>query len=100
MKEKIIRTRFMALEIVPWSRWQYDPLLLYYNEVCLEETAIQIPAQECVISTQRCLLGLRLETHGYGDESETKSECEEKINNLMYANITAPWSTFSFALNI
>lgn len=59
-----------------------------------KETLFKFTRENTSMFPQHGLIGLRLETHGDNDESETKPEPEKQINNLMYANITAPWSTF------
>ncbi|KAJ9217610.1 hypothetical protein DTO166G4_792 [Paecilomyces variotii] len=59
-----------------------------------KETLFKFTRENTSTFPQHGLIGLRLETHGDNDESETKPEPEKQINNLMYANITAPWSTF------
>ncbi|GAD92385.1 hypothetical protein MGYG_05822 [Paecilomyces variotii No. 5] len=43
---------------------------------------------------QHGLLGLKLETSGSTDEPGTKPDHKVGIEDLMYANITAPWSAF------
>ncbi|KAL2008970.1 hypothetical protein VTN00DRAFT_7164 [Thermoascus crustaceus] len=45
------------------------------------------------IYPQYGLIGLRLETNT-GDESRSEKESRKATDNLVYANITTPWSTF------
>ncbi|KAL1859164.1 hypothetical protein Plec18170_002279 [Paecilomyces lecythidis] len=51
-------------------------------------------SQDASSFPQHGLLGLKLQISGNTEESEMKPDQEANINDLVYTNITAPWSAF------